>query len=624
MVHKTTSRMALAVALLLLGGSRGTAASWQTWLHDDFDVLDSGRWNAAGTGSVAAVGGQLQIGSGPAIGSGEQVESVASFNLASCNYALTIRCRPQTPLVDRNDSANWGFMHTEDPAYSLLHFKLLTCYPPDPEWYAEVTDQVASKTLHRRVLGNSGWEPMTEYRIEVVDGVATFFVDGDVVFVHGCPPLPPGDYRIHLNKTSPGADRYLYVDSVHLEFDAEDPDCAVARPTILMSSDRSANGSHDIWAMEPDGLWLRPLTDTPSVDEWYPRISPEGRRILATSRDSSLGSRGNGRLYLMDADGGNRREIFTNVPNKSPLAAAWSADGTRILLGVHLGPDDERHDLWSYELLPNGDAADPVPLTAQAEISQAAAPHVSPDGSLVAFSGGEVGARAGLHVVDTAGGHQYTMHVASGDPTVNLQFPRWSSDGQSLVAQAEFPGGTHQVRLVAYPGGAQDTVTAGTGHNHPTFRSDVSILFGSAWAGTPDVWGIDADGTNAAPILVDPASDQMPEYGALVLLPDEVPTAAPDAAASIVDPAGELVVYPNPNGSREFEVRYAAPRGGPVHLDVFDVAGRRIRSLGSRASAGLVRWDGTDGDGRRVTAGVYFIRLRADGGTRAKRVVIVN
>jgi len=46
--------------------------------------------------------------------------------------------------------------------------------------------------------------------------------------------------------------------------------------------------------------------------------------------------------------------------------------------------------------------------------------------------------------------------------------------------------------------------------------------------------------------------------------------------------------------------------------------------LGSRASAGLVRWDGTDGDGRRVTAGVYFIRLRADGGTRAKRVVIVN
>jgi hypothetical protein len=52
----------------------------------------------------------------------------------------------------------------------------------------------------------------------------------------------------------------------------------------------------------------------------------------------------------------------------------------------------------------------------------------------------------------------------------------------------------------------------------------------------------------------------------------------------------------------------------PVRLDLFDVSGRRVRTLvDSRLPAGRydVGWDATDDAGRAVHAGVYFARLRA-------------
>ncbi|HMB67749.1 MAG TPA: T9SS type A sorting domain-containing protein, partial [bacterium] len=67
---------------------------------------------------------------------------------------------------------------------------------------------------------------------------------------------------------------------------------------------------------------------------------------------------------------------------------------------------------------------------------------------------------------------------------------------------------------------------------------------------------------------------------------------------------------------------------GPAKLEVFDVMGRRVRSLvrDPAASAGNYRsvWDLTDHAGHRVSAGLYFVRLSTPGGTSGQRIVVIR
>jgi autotransporter-associated beta strand protein len=101
----------------------------------------------------------------------------------------------------------------------------------------------------------------------------------------------------------------------------------------------------------------------------------------------------------------------------------------------------------------------------------------------------------------------------------------------------------------------------------------------------------------------------------------------PDALAipPVAPPVGGLAIRPNP-GPGETTIRYATSRGGIVHLDVFDAAGRHVRALvpGTPAPAGSheILWNGRSGGGAPVSAGVYFVRLRAPGVAAVRRAVL--
>jgi len=80
-------------------------------------------------------------------------------------------------------------------------------------------------------------------------------------------------------------------------------------------------------------------------------------------------------------------------------------------------------------------------------------------------------------------------------------------------------------------------------------------------------------------------------------------------------------------GRGPVRVRWFAPTAVPVELDVYDVSGRRVRSL--LRGLGLGRactsdWDGSDDRGRTVAPGVYFARLVTDSGTAAIKVVLLR
>jgi len=75
------------------------------------------------------------------------------------------------------------------------------------------------------------------------------------------------------------------------------------------------------------------------------------------------------------------------------------------------------------------------------------------------------------------------------------------------------------------------------------------------------------------------------------------------------------------------KLRFSLPVDSEVTLDLYDVAGRRIRSLVGgplRAGRHEVAWDGQDDAGRNVASGTYFARLTAAGVSRVKSVTLVR
>jgi hypothetical protein len=89
--------------------------------------------------------------------------------------------------------------------------------------------------------------------------------------------------------------------------------------------------------------------------------------------------------------------------------------------------------------------------------------------------------------------------------------------------------------------------------------------------------------------------------------------------------------FPNPfnPGTRlAFEIPDAgdSPEAAPtlVHIEVFDVHGRHIRTLlhePRQAGAYFVDWDGRDDHGHLAASGVYVVQLRAASGRRSQKVV---
>lgn len=72
------------------------------------------------------------------------------------------------------------------------------------------------------------------------------------------------------------------------------------------------------------------------------------------------------------------------------------------------------------------------------------------------------------------------------------------------------------------------------------------------------------------------------------------------------------------------DVGWTLPRAGAAAVRVYDVSGRRVRTLAEgthAAGAHTVRWDGRDALGMRVAAGAYLIVLESGGTRRARRVV---
>ena len=101
------------------------------------------------------------------------------------------------------------------------------------------------------------------------------------------------------------------------------------------------------------------------------------------------------------------------------------------------------------------------------------------------------------------------------------------------------------------------------------------------------------------------------------------PLAAPVSAAPLPSGDGRLAVYPNPGAGR-FRFRLdGAGAAGPVRAEIYDVRGRRVRSLQAEAPQALA-WDGRGEDGRPLAAGTYLAVVRGGGRSHTARFVLTR
>ena len=109
-----------------------------------------------------------------------------------------------------------------------------------------------------------------------------------------------------------------------------------AQAQIAFVSNRS--GNWEIYVMDADGGNPRNLTKSLHND-WQPSWSPDGKRIAFASNRS-----GNLEIYVMDADGGNPRNLTKNRHDDD--APSWSPDGKRIAFSSDRGDDWESTDIY--------------------------------------------------------------------------------------------------------------------------------------------------------------------------------------------------------------------------------------------------------------------------------------
>jgi hypothetical protein len=102
----------------------------------------------------------------------------------------------------------------------------------------------------------------------------------------------------------------------------------------------------------------------------------------------------------------------------------------------------------------------------------------------------------------------------------------------------------------------------------------------------------------------------------------------PTAAAPAHQATSDVLMSGAPNPfAGATTIRFSQAGRGPVSLRIYDVAGRRVRTLddGHLPAGQFARtWDGTDDGGRSLPAGVYFARLKTAALTRSEKIVLVR
>jgi len=267
---------------------------------------------------------------------------------------------------------------------------------------------------------------------------------------------------------------------------------------------------NDIYMEHSDGSGRVNLTNTPNINEWRARPSPDGKQIVFEREND---------VYIMDA---KPNAVATNLThgvggfNGDPH---FSPDGTKIYFSSSRSGN---YDVWVMNL----DGTLPKQLTTSPYDEGNAYP--SRDGKQVAFvrtspTGYDV------WVMAANGGNEHRI-TQLGNFTFN---PAWSPDGSKIVFAHDF-----NIYIVNADGQSPPIMLATTGgrNQHPDWSQDGKrIIFTNQ-----DLYTMNPDGTDKRPIAV--TNDAIENYPSFV--PPEgskpIPPITVDASYTLSFSAGAV------------------------------------------------------------------------------------
>lgn len=91
-------------------------------------------------------------------------------------------------------------------------------------------------------------------------------------------------------------------------------------------------------------------------------------------------------------------------------------------------------------------------------------------------------------------------------------------------------------------------------------------------------------------------------------------------------PVVRLANHPNPFAAGT-TITFVLSRSSDISLDIFDLAGRKVKTLASgpqQAGDHRIEWDGTNEHGRRVASGIYFLRLETGEGAATRHLNLIR
>jgi hypothetical protein len=219
------------------------------------------------------------------------------------------------------------------------------------------------------------------------------------------------------------------------------------------------------------------------------------------------------------------------------------------------------------------------------------------------------------------GANDAVFVVTTHTPTPSIW---WVSDPDSARSVDNIAPGVPQGLSVRYGAGGGNQVTwqAVGDADFQYYR----VYRGTAPGFTPAPENLAA--AVASPAWTDPAGGSL--HYAVTAVDHNGNESAPATPGTVLDAIGAPAAvfaleapWPSPfRGATR--VGFSLPRAGEAALEVFDAAGRRVRTLarGSFAAGDhAVSWDGRGDGGARLGAGIYFLRLSAGAERAVRRVV---
>ena len=200
---------------------------------------------------------------------------------------------------------------------------------------------------------------------------------------------------------------------------------------IAFSSTRFPVGNLDnseIYMMDADGNNVINLTN----HKWHdlrPSWSPDGRKMAFVSFRTGF-FKDPRHLFVMNADGEERRNLTRDTNLRVNSNPSWSPDGRKIAFNSRrLFPDRTRNDIFVI-------TADGKELEQLTEDGRSRSPVYSPDGAKIAFVSNR-GGNNNIYLMDTNG--RNVVKLTKTPPGIDNDHPSWPHGGLAVNASGKLP-----------------------------------------------------------------------------------------------------------------------------------------------------------------------------------------